>query len=121
MPVRCITVQFIWLTANFLLGRKYNPRYGGPGSGRYRISTQYTAAPTLLSTPISIPVLATCRRDKKLRRSRSRETKSRGRDSKSQESDDRAVSGEGKVRYGSNPACSYTCTGTLFLLFLTKK
>ncbi len=39
-----------------------------------------------------------CRRDKKARRSRSRETKSRGRDSKSQESDDRAPAGEGKVR-----------------------
>ena len=39
-----------------------------------------------------------CRRDKKARRSRSRETKSRGRDSKSQESDDRTPAGEGKVR-----------------------
>ncbi len=40
-----------------------------------------------------------CRRDKKARRSRSRETKSRGRDSKSQESDDRTPAGEGKVSF----------------------
>jgi hypothetical protein len=87
-----------------LEGTKFSPKYSRkhlPGSWQHcfpvRTSLSYYYGTAGVDSTLDVLVRA-CRRDKKARRSRSRETKSRGRDSKSQESDDRTPAGEGKVR-----------------------